>query len=63
MAAGAPPVSCRTRKGGDWLEAAPISLIPVLVTGIQRAQVLGRGRRSSGHMSHSPRGRAVAGFL
>ncbi|KKZ87362.1 hypothetical protein RPHASCH2410_CH12155 [Rhizobium phaseoli Ch24-10] len=23
MAAGAPPVSCRTRKGGDWLEAAP----------------------------------------
>ncbi|WP_354541080.1 GNAT family N-acetyltransferase [Rhizobium sp. OAE497] len=41
----------------------PISLIPVLVTGIQCAHVHGRERPPHIGMSHSPRGRAVAGFL
>ncbi|EGP56014.1 hypothetical protein Agau_L101574 [Agrobacterium tumefaciens F2] len=38
----------------------PVSLIPVLVTGIQCAQVLGRGRPQ---FILSRRRRAVAGFL
>ncbi|AHG47964.1 hypothetical protein RLEG12_25505 [Rhizobium leguminosarum bv. trifolii CB782] len=39
------------------------SLIPVLVTGIQCAQVLGAGDSPLKVLLHSPRRRAVAGFL
>ncbi|MBB2754953.1 UNVERIFIED_ORG: hypothetical protein GGI57_005691 [Rhizobium aethiopicum] len=50
-------------SGGLGGDATSHSLIPVLVTGIQCAQVLGRERLFRRDMIHSRRGRAVAGFL